>query len=265
MIMKSEKITVGINDLEKRNEEAIFDALNAFNKKCPYCGKDQYRVGIRDKIEVDHFVPISKGGQNVPWNLIPICKSCNRKKSARLPKEFLDHAIFQQINAYLLSVKNKFEAEGIESYANISNLTQLIEKHSSFIQHNSHQDFIKELVHLVCIDKADALLIPSSVGRCHTKITDLLRTRTGRFESGVIGSPFQSLCDSLATDLNVAVTMVGLKKALTEAGWIDCGRLSSRDYTTKKHIFKAPNVEASKSELRRMCEPTTRLKAAYRR
>ena len=264
MTMKSEKITVGINDLEKRNEEAIFDALNAFNKKCPYCGKDQYRVGIRDKIEVDHFVPISKGGQNVPWNLVPICKSCNRKKSARLPKEFLDHAIFQQINAYLLSVKNKFEAEGIESYANISNLTQLIEKHSSFIQHNSHQDFIKELVHLVCIDKADALLT-SQEERHHIKILDMLRTRTGEFQSGVIGSPFQSLCDRLATGLNSKVPTSALMHALAKAGWIDCGRLSSGDCTTKKHIFKAPNIEASKSELRRMCEPTTRLKAAYRR
>ena len=56
------QIIVGINDLEKRNEEAVFDALTAFDKKCPYCSKEQFRVGIRDKIEIDHFIPISKGG-----------------------------------------------------------------------------------------------------------------------------------------------------------------------------------------------------------
>ena len=55
-------VSFAIPDLEKKNEEAVFDALYKFDKKCPYCGKDQYRVGIRDKIEIDHFVPISKGG-----------------------------------------------------------------------------------------------------------------------------------------------------------------------------------------------------------
>ena len=87
------QITVGISDLEKRNEEAVFDALTAFDKKCPYCSKEQFRVGIRDKIEIDHFVPISKGGQNLPWNLVPTCKNCNRKKKDRLPFDFLNRQL----------------------------------------------------------------------------------------------------------------------------------------------------------------------------
>jgi hypothetical protein len=44
---------------------------------------------------------------------------------------------------------------------------------------------------------------------------------------------------------------------LREAGWVDMGRLASREFTTKKHIFCAPDMAgASKSELRRMVEET---------
>jgi hypothetical protein len=43
--------------------------------------------------------------------------------------------------------------------------------------------------------------------------------------------------------------------ALKEAGWVDCGRLASRDFSTKKHIFCAPELrELPKSDLRRMAE-----------
>jgi len=36
---------------------------------------------------------------------------------------------------------------------------------------------------------------------------------------------------------------------------VDCGRLMSRDLTTKKHVFCAPDmVGTAKSELRRMVE-----------
>ena len=81
-------LIVGISNLDKRIDEAIFDALNEFDKKCPYCSKNLYEGGIRDKMEIDHFIPISRGGQHFPWNLIPICKDCNRKKRAKMPTDF---------------------------------------------------------------------------------------------------------------------------------------------------------------------------------
>lgn len=43
--------------------------------KCFYCGK---KVG--KKYDVDHVVPIAKGGSNGPENLVIACPSCNRKK-----------------------------------------------------------------------------------------------------------------------------------------------------------------------------------------
>jgi hypothetical protein len=40
--------------------------------------------------------------------------------------------------------------------------------------------------------------------------------------------------------------------ALREAGWSDMGRLTSREFPTKKHIFVAPDVAGlSKSDMRR--------------
>jgi hypothetical protein len=86
----------------------------------------------------------------------------------------------------------------------------------------------------------------------------MLRNRVGEFTRGVIGSPFHNLCDRLAgaAPSNVKVPQAALLHALKEAGWVDCGRLASRDYHTKKHIYAAPELAdiLSKSELRRAVE-----------
>ncbi|MGB1238735.1 MAG: hypothetical protein ACPG4U_11030, partial [Pseudomonadales bacterium] len=58
---------IAISNLEKKLEEAKFDAISFFDKKCPYCSSDLYSGHVRTKIEIDHFYPISRGGQNVPW------------------------------------------------------------------------------------------------------------------------------------------------------------------------------------------------------
>jgi hypothetical protein len=53
------------------------------------------------------------------------------------------------------------------------------------------------------------------------------------------------------------VPQAALLHALKEAGWVDCGRLKSRAYDAKKHVFCAPDmVQHSKSELRDMVEET---------
>jgi hypothetical protein len=85
----------------------------------------------------------------------------------------------------------------------------------------------------------------------------MLKNRTGEFSRGVIGSPFHLLCDRLAGSApsGVKVPQAALLHALKEAGWIDCGRVKSRDYDAKKHIFCAPELaELAKSELRRRIE-----------
>ena len=57
--------------------------------RCAHCGKWCGRPGaerahIPDdmKMEVDHIRPWSQGGSDELWNLQPLCKPCNRNKSA---------------------------------------------------------------------------------------------------------------------------------------------------------------------------------------
>ena len=68
-------ITLGINNITVRNSEAIHDALSYFNKKCPYCGGDLFITTNRKQFEIDHFFPVASGGQDLPWNLLPVCIS----------------------------------------------------------------------------------------------------------------------------------------------------------------------------------------------
>uniref|UniRef100_A0A6M3JZU1 Putative homing endonuclease n=1 Tax=viral metagenome TaxID=1070528 RepID=A0A6M3JZU1_9ZZZZ len=58
--------------------------VNKLDSKCVSCGKESI-------LEVDHIVPISKGGWNVNWNIEPLCPSCNRKKSSSLIISLLDN------------------------------------------------------------------------------------------------------------------------------------------------------------------------------
>jgi hypothetical protein len=97
----------GIVNLSKVNEESLFDAIKHFNKKCPYCKSDLYEGNIRKKIEVDHFFPIAKGGQDIPWNLLPTCKECNRKKKDKLPYDYLDEFIYNECQNNLVTVLQK--------------------------------------------------------------------------------------------------------------------------------------------------------------
>jgi len=49
---------------------------------CAYCGK---RGG---KLEVDHILPISRGGEHDDANLTAACAPCNRRKSNKTVKEW---------------------------------------------------------------------------------------------------------------------------------------------------------------------------------
>lgn len=50
--------------------------------KCYWCG-----VMLINGGEVDHIVPLAKGGLHGSWNLVPSCPPCNRKKHATMPNE----------------------------------------------------------------------------------------------------------------------------------------------------------------------------------
>jgi hypothetical protein len=100
-------------------------------------------------------------------------------------------------------------------------------------------------------------LVEHGMSMAESYLVEMLRLRVGEFSKGVIGSPFHALCDRLAgaAPSGVKVPQPALLHALKEAGWVDCGRLKSREFDSKKHIFCAPDmVDVSKSELRRLVE-----------
>jgi 5-methylcytosine-specific restriction endonuclease McrA len=57
--------------------EAEWEAINASqDDKCAHCGR-------RVKLEMDHVIPLSKGGPNVKENIQGLCRSCNASKADR--------------------------------------------------------------------------------------------------------------------------------------------------------------------------------------
>jgi len=57
--------------ISKKIKKEIF---HKYKHKCNYCGSVE-------NLEIDHIIPVSKGGKNELKNLQVLCKSCNLKKS----------------------------------------------------------------------------------------------------------------------------------------------------------------------------------------
>ena len=61
------------------------DKLLAADRKCHWCGNV-----IEGTPEVDHVIPLSRGGLNTIDNVVPSCHACNRSKATQLPSEWKD-------------------------------------------------------------------------------------------------------------------------------------------------------------------------------
>lgn len=57
--------------------------LSRQGRVCFYCGC------ALTKFSVDHFIPLSRGGSNGPSNLVLSCHSCNCRKAAKMPWEWM--------------------------------------------------------------------------------------------------------------------------------------------------------------------------------
>jgi len=105
--------------------------------------------------------------------------------------------------------------------------------------------------------EAKLIMVEHGMSTAESFLVDQMTRRVGEFSRGVIGAPFHAVCDRLQglAPAGVKIVQAALLHALKEAGWVDMGRIASRQYGTKKHIFCAPNmVDTSKSELRALVE-----------
>jgi 5-methylcytosine-specific restriction endonuclease McrA len=55
--------------------------LELWDGRCAYCGE-------RAPLEIDHRVPLARGGTNSIDNILPACGPCNRRKHAMWEEEF---------------------------------------------------------------------------------------------------------------------------------------------------------------------------------
>ena len=78
-----------------------FNVLNRDNFTCTYCGRSRDEDNV--KLEIDHIVPVTKGGTNSEDNLTTSCYECNRGKGVKLLNKSdkslrLRQAIYKQKN-----------------------------------------------------------------------------------------------------------------------------------------------------------------------
>lgn len=77
----------------KRNAEGTYTAddikrqLGSQSGKCYWCG-EKISFDGSNKLTVDHLIALSRGGTNLPNNIVCACKTCNVRKWANTPWEF---------------------------------------------------------------------------------------------------------------------------------------------------------------------------------
>jgi 5-methylcytosine-specific restriction endonuclease McrA len=80
-IKEQKHLSVLVRRTKMKNTEASLikedwqKIIKFFDNKCAYCGNDT------QKLTLDHFVPVSMGGELTVNNSIPACKQCNQSKS----------------------------------------------------------------------------------------------------------------------------------------------------------------------------------------
>jgi len=71
-------------DVRKISNALRFEVLQRDKHTCQYCGRRVPEV----ELEVDHLIPVARGGTDVFENLITSCRECNSGKSAKLIERF---------------------------------------------------------------------------------------------------------------------------------------------------------------------------------
>ena len=73
-------------------ESEIYACINYFDYKCAYSGRD-----LPPNYHLDHVVPLSKGGKNAIYNIVPCCPEINLSKCDHNFEEwYRSHATFDE-------------------------------------------------------------------------------------------------------------------------------------------------------------------------
>jgi hypothetical protein len=86
-------------DARKRGAEGTF-TRSQWQALCGWFGSICLGCGANAKLEVDHVVPLSRGGTNWIQNLQPLCRTCNASKRAKT----IDYRDPAQLAAFLVSI-----------------------------------------------------------------------------------------------------------------------------------------------------------------
>lgn len=77
--------------------------------KCFYC-----ECSLKNKrINVDHVIPISKGGTNRSTNLVIACAQCNKEKNANLPNKKFVNSRNNRIKSRIKKQARDYKAQQI--------------------------------------------------------------------------------------------------------------------------------------------------------
>ena len=80
--------------------------LTHFNHQCAYCGSTE-------SLEQEHVIPVSRGGQYTPDNIIPACRSCNASKNNKIMQDWFtqheSYSVERMANILKYVQKNKTE------------------------------------------------------------------------------------------------------------------------------------------------------------
>lgn len=101
-LRRSRMRNAGINDL---TFEQVWQMVEDQQYCCAYCDQPFY-----GEFEIDHMIPISRGGAHTWSNVAVACMPCNRSKNAKTPLQFLrvlGYDVVEEALAAALDVKSR--------------------------------------------------------------------------------------------------------------------------------------------------------------
>ena len=124
------------NERKQISKSLRFEVLKRDNYTCQYCGQAAPEVVLN----IDHMIPVSKGGTNDFENLVTSCSSCNQGKSDRV----LDDHSFSELQIKLASNKASRLEKLLEVTDRVREIQNKLESDSD--------DLAEQWAHLVDLD-----------------------------------------------------------------------------------------------------------------